>query len=272
MSGDPLGEVASWPAPAAAGVTDANATLAVAGDADQPEKWASVTKLLTALAALLAGEEQIVTLDDPAGPPGSTVRHLLAHASGLPYEGDRPIAAPGARRIYSNTGFEVVGEVVGAAAGMPFEAYVDSGILEPLGMAGTTVAGSAASGAVGPLADLLALGRELLAPTLLDPATMAGASEVAYPGLAGVLPGYGRQDPNDWGLGFELKDGKSPHWTGAANSPATFGHYGRSGAFLWVDPEAGLACAGLAGADAGDWSSRSWPRLADAVVDAFAKR
>ncbi len=231
-----------------------------------------MTKLLTALSTLLACEEGIVTLDDPAGPPGATVRHLLAHASGLPYEGGAPIAAPGTRRIYSDTGFALLGEVVSAAADMPFDAYLAAGVLQPLGMTATTFAGSPGSGASGPLTDLLALGRELLAPTLLDPATFREATSVAFPGLVGVLPGYGRQDPNDWGLGIELRDRKSPHWTGATNSPGTFGHYGRSGAFVWADPEAGLACAGLAGADAGEWSAGSWPRLADAVLGAFGRR
>ena len=44
--------------------------------------------------------------------------------------------------------------------------------------------------------------------------------------------------PNDWGLGVELRDAKSPHWTGTRNSSRTFGHFGGSGTFLWVDPEA----------------------------------
>ena len=65
---------------------------------------------------------------------------------------------------------------------------------------------------------------------------------LAFPGLAGVLPGFGRFEPNDWGLGFELRDDKRPHWTGTGNSPRTFGHFGAAGTFLWVDPDAGLAC------------------------------
>ena len=60
-----------------------------------------------------------------------------------------------------------------------------------------------------------------------------------FPGLVGVLPDVGRMDPNDWGLGVELRDAKTPHWTGARNSPRTFGHFGGSGTFLWVDPERG---------------------------------
>ena len=61
-----------------------------------------LTKLLTGLATLVAVEEGTVDLDEPAGPPGSTLRHLLAHASGLPPDDGPPLMAPGRRRIYSN--------------------------------------------------------------------------------------------------------------------------------------------------------------------------
>jgi CubicO group peptidase (beta-lactamase class C family) len=84
-----------------------------------------------------------------------------------------------------------------------------------------------------------------------------------------VLPGYGRHDPNDWGLGFELRDHKHPHWTGSRNSPRTFGHFGRTGTFLWVDPDAGLALAVLTDRDFGDWAIDAWPVLADAVLAEF---
>ena len=124
-------------------------------------------------------------------------------------------------------------------------------------------------GAVGTAADLLALGRELLAPRVLSPATLARATTVAFPGLDGVLPGFGAQRPNDWGLGFELKDGKAPHWTGRRNSPRTFGHFGRSGTFLWVDPDAGLACACVSDRDFGPWAAEAWPVLSDDVVATF---
>ena len=103
--------------------------------------------------------------------------------------------------------------------------------------------------------DLLALGAELLAPSLIGRSTLEHATEVAFPGLVGVLPGFGRQDPCDWGLGFELRDGKHPHWTGRRNSPQTFGHFGQSGSFLWVDPVVGVACAGLADRDFGPWAA-----------------
>jgi CubicO group peptidase (beta-lactamase class C family) len=265
-----LTQIEVWPVrTAAAGVTNAERTLGTAGDQGRTFQWASVTKLLTALAALIAVEEGSVTLEQSAGPPGSTLRHLLAHASGLPMEGTSPIAKPGARRIYSNAGFELVGEVVAQGTGMPFSEYVEAGVIAPLALDNTALVGSPASGASGPLEDLLALGREFLAPRLISPGTMAEATSVQFAGLSGVVPGFGRQDPNDWGLGFELRDGKSPHWTGQTNSAATFGHFGRSGSMLWVDPVAGMACAAVADRDFGPWAIDAWPRLSDAVLAEF---
>jgi CubicO group peptidase (beta-lactamase class C family) len=267
-----LTQLDTWPVGmAAAGVVDRAGGQSRTGPVSEPLRWASITKLLTALATLVAVEEGIVSLDDQAGPPTATVRHLLAHASGLPMDGTKPAAAPGTRRIYSNTGFEVLADTVADRAEMDFAAYLAGAVLEPLAMAGTELAGSPAWGAVGPLTDLLALARELLAPTLIAATTLAEATSVAFPHLAGVLPGFGHQDPNGWGLGFELRDHKHPHWTGAANSPATFGHFGRSGGFLWVDPAAQLACASLADRDFGPWAAEAWPRLSDAVIAEFAQ-
>jgi CubicO group peptidase (beta-lactamase class C family) len=266
---DPLAQIETWPAPhAAAGVTRAGEVVALRGPVDEPFPLASVTKLLTALAVLVAVEEGTLALDDPAGPAGSTVEHLLAHASGLGPDGGR-MAAPGRRRIYSNAGFQVLGRLLAERAGMPVEDYVTEGVLHPLRMSSTKASGSAAFGAVGSTADLLALGRELLSPTLISPAMLARATATAFPGLNGVLPGFGRQDPNDWGLGFELRDRKSPHWTGETNSPRTFGHFGLSGTFLWVDPDAGLACACVTDLEFGPWAADAWPKLSDAVLDAY---
>jgi CubicO group peptidase (beta-lactamase class C family) len=261
-----LDAVAAWPvATAAAGVAGADGVREVSGPVDRPLAWASVTKLATALAVLVAVEEATVALDAPAGPEGATVRHLLAHASGLGPDGS-VLAAPATRRIYTNAGYEVLADVVASAAGLPFATYLAEAVLEPLGLRGTRLEGSPAAGAVGPVADLLALGRELLTPTLVTPATLAEATAVAFPGLAGVLPGFGRHDPLDWGLGFEVRDAKSPHWTGRHNSPTTFGHFGARGSFLWVDPEAGLACACLTDRPFGAWAAEAWPALADEVL------
>ena len=266
-----LDQIEGWRAAySAAGVATADGGVATAGDVDRVFEWASVTKLLTAAAVLVAAEEGIVELDDPAGPDGATVRHLLAHASGLPLDGDAPISRPGERRIYSNTGYELLGHLVAERADMRFFDYVEAALLDPLAMTQTRLEGSPAWGAAGPLGDLLAFARELLAPSIVARETLAEATVTAFPGLAGVLPGFGRQDPNDWGLGFELRDAKSPHWTGTRNSPSTFGHFGRAGTFLWVDPEAGLACACLTDLEFGDWAIEAWPALSDAVLAEFA--
>ncbi len=186
---------------------------------------ASVTKLLTTLATLAAVEGGHLGLDDPAsiaGQPvegaaeagGITVRHLLAHASGLP-------------------------------AGL-----VD----HPGGRAVTT------------LPDLARLARCLLdrgAP-VVGPELFAEATSVQFPGLAGVVPGVGRFDPNDWGLGFELHDGKHPHWMGARRSPAAFGHFGGSGCFLWVDPRVEVAAAAVTDRPVDDgWIMDVWPAWSD---------
>jgi len=262
-----LRQVEDWPMGlAVAGVVSAEGPVATHGDSRARLPWASVTKLATALTALVAAEEGVLELDEPAGPPGSTVRHLLAHASGLPPDAEIPIAPPGVRRIYSNAGFEVLARVVADRTEMPFPDYLRLAVLEPLGLT-ASLDGSPASGVNGTLDDLLALGRQLLAPRLIAPETLAEATAVAFRSLVGVLPGFGRMDPNDWGLGFELRDEKRPHWTGERNSPRTFGHFGQSGSFLWVDPEAGLACACLTDGRFGDWAREAWPRLADAVLD-----
>jgi CubicO group peptidase (beta-lactamase class C family) len=267
-----LRQVDEWPVEQAAVAVVAGGESAEHGDTSRHFEWASVTKLLTALAVLVAAEEGIVDLDDEAGPPGSTVRHLLAHASGLPLDPGPPIAEPGARRIYSNAGYEQLAEVVSARAEMPFAAYLDGAVARPLGLSGQLV-GSPGSGFRGSLADVRSLGAFLLsgAPAIVAEETLQEAMTVQFPGLVGVLPGYGRMEPNDWGLGFEVRDGKSPHWTGGRNSPRTFGHFGQSGSFLWVDPDAGVACGCLTDTRFGDWAKEAWPRLSDAVLAGYRR-
>jgi len=235
------------------------------GDSQRVYRWASVTKPVVALAALVAAEEGTIDLDEPAGPPGSTVRHLLAHASGLPFEGAVPIAPPGRRRIYSNEGFAVLGEHVAARAEMPFGDYVRAAVCTPLGLA-LDPSGHAGSGMHASLDDVLALGRELLEPRLVAPETHDEMVAVQFPGLDGVLPDFGRFSPLDWGLGVELKGAKEGHWSGSLTSPKLFGHFGGSGTFLWVDPVQGLACAALTTRRFGDWAKVAWPLLSDAVA------
>jgi CubicO group peptidase (beta-lactamase class C family) len=263
---DALAQIDAWPVEHAAAGVVRGAETWTHGDADRRFAWASVTKLFTAMAVLVAAEEGVVDLDEDAGPPGSTVRHLLAHASGLPFDGPRPISRPGKRRIYSNTGFDQLAGFVGQKAEMPFADYLSEAVLEPLELTGTTLEGAPSSGLAGPLGALLAFARELQAPTLVAAETLEEATTVAFPGLAGILPDFGRYEPLDWGLGFEIRDAKEPHWTGTGNSARTFGHFGGAGSFIWVDPEAGTACASLTDRQFGQWAKDVWPPLSDAVL------
>ncbi|MPV50375.1 serine hydrolase [Pseudactinotalea sp. HY160] len=255
--------------PTALVVADASHVLSVDGDVEGVYPWKSVTKPLAALATLVAIEQGHVRLDEPAGPEGATVRHLLAHASGLPFEAGAPAQAPGRRRVYSNLGFEALAEHVAARVGMDFPTWVHVAVLEPLELDSVEFTGSAAHAASGNVLDVLGLGIELLTPTLISAELGAQARTVQFPGLDGVLPGFGRQSPNDWGLGYEIRAAKSPHWTAPGADPATFGHFGQSGSFLWVDPNAGLVAAFL-----GELSFREsvhgaiWPDLNAEILEA----
>lgn len=273
-------EVADWPVGAVA-----VAVLGPTGVLDRFETrpaeafaWASVTKIVTALTVLDACADGTLALDDPVPveearnhqDTGITIAHLLAHAAGLPFDRGAPLAAPATRRTYSNYGYDLLGEQLAAAAGGPLGDEIAGRVLQPLSMSTMTVDGSPAGSGVGTLDDLLSLAAELLLPTVLGTEIVRQASTVAFPGLSGILPGFGRQASNDWGLGCEIRDSKTPHWTSADNSRATFGHFGQSGSFLWVDPVARLACAGLCDRAFGPWAATLWPRLSTAVLQSHA--
>ncbi len=262
-----------WPVDnASAAVIAPSGVLTQYGDPDREYPLASVTKTLAAYAVLIAVEEGAVSLDEPAGPKGSTVRHLLAHTAGYEFDSQVTRGNPGERRMYSNTGFEVLAAHVAQASGIEFGQYAREAVFEPLGMTNTDISASAAAGGRSTVHDLSVFAVELLAPTLIHTSTWAEATSVQFPGLDGLLPGYGRQKPNDWGLGFEIKDSKTPHWTASGNSPKTFGHFGQSGTFLWVDPDAKLACVALADRNFGEWAVKAWPPFSQAVLLEHAQR
>lgn len=150
--------------------------------------------------------------------------------------------------------------------GIAFEEYLRDAVFQPLGMTASVLAGPAGHAGRSTAADLTRFAAELLDPQLISVQTHSEATSVQFPGLNGVLPGYGSQRPNDWGLGVEIRDGKTPHWTGGTNSPRTYGHFGQSGTFLWVDPIAGVACLALSDENFGDWARAAWPPFSDAVI------
>ncbi|HZN80710.1 MAG TPA: serine hydrolase domain-containing protein [Mycobacterium sp.] len=269
-----LDGMADWPVEsAAAAVVTPSGVVARYGDTKQRFALASVTKPLVARAGQIAIEEGVAELDTEAGPPGSTVRHLLAHAAGYSMNSAELMAKPGQRRVYSNYGFRVLAETIQQSSGIDFAQYLAEAVFEPLGMTDSALEGGADAagfGATSTVADLSAFASDLLRPNTVSPQMHAEAIEVQFPGLTGVLPGFGTQRPNDWGLGFEIRDAKSPHWTGASNSARTYGHFGQSGTFLWVDPGADMALVVLTDRNFGEWAYPLWPALSDEVLREFA--
>jgi CubicO group peptidase (beta-lactamase class C family) len=132
---------------------------------------ASLTKVVsTTAAAMLLYQRGVLDLDTPLGEmlPGFvvgrdngklarlvTVRHLLAHNSGLPgyveffrtattpadlYRAclELPIeAVPGARSEYSDPGFILLGKALGVLAREDLAVWTNNEVFEPLGLAGT---------------------------------------------------------------------------------------------------------------------------------------
>ncbi|MCE4536956.1 beta-lactamase family protein [Pelomonas sp. P7] len=128
---------------------------------------ASLTKVVaTTTAIALLCDQGLLKLDEPvvrylpefAGVPGHeriTVRHLLAHNSGLPspmllwkHAGSRaelldlvyrlPVQAPpGAEFHYRDENFILLGEIVQRVGGLPLDRFVSTRVFEPLGMAET---------------------------------------------------------------------------------------------------------------------------------------
>ncbi|MFC9983951.1 serine hydrolase domain-containing protein [Microbacterium keratanolyticum] len=262
---------ADFPHTALVGVTNSAETLALQGDPQQVLALASVTKPLTAWGVFVAIEQGLVDLDDAAGPEGSTLQNLLDHTSGLPFEGDEPQHAPGARRTYSNAGFDALATHVAGAVGMDFAQWMTQQVVGPLGMTSTDVTGRPSAGAQASIADLLAFGREVLRPTLITPELRDYALTVSHEGLRGLVPGYGTFADNQWGLGFELKGAKTPHWTGDTLPAETAGHFGAQGSFLFIDRSHDVAAAFLSGVPFGEDHKRIWPGLTDEILARYGR-
>ncbi len=152
-----------------------NVETNTAPDVDSVFRIASMTKSFTAMAILALRDDGRLSLDDPAeryvpelktlvyptaDSPRITIRHLLTHSEGFPEDnpwGDQQLAAsdakmtkmmlagipfsnaPGVSYEYSNYGFAILGRIVSRASGVPYNDYLASKILRPLGMTSTTM-------------------------------------------------------------------------------------------------------------------------------------
>ncbi len=260
--------IADWPVPHAAAARIApDGTVETHGDADRPFALASITKLISAMAALVAHEEGTLDLDEPIVDNGSTTADLLAHTGGIAPDDGSALAPAHTRRIYSTASYDIIADQISRRSSMTFARYLLEAVLEPLGMSPRLLQGSAGAGANGSINDLVALARAWQQPLLVDQLTLTRALTVHLPALDGVLPGFGRQRPNPWCLGPERRGQKAPHWTSDSNSPLTYGHFGQAGTMLWIDPVAEQTLIALTDRPFGSWAAAAWPILSSAVLD-----
>ena len=244
---------------------------------------ASVTKLFSAIGVLVAVEEGSISLDDDVTLGDSIyVKSLLSHTSGLAPEGIpslngkelTKLGTPGVRRIYSNLGYEVLALYLEESVQMTFADYIAEAIIEPCGMQKTRFlkesfvhdGRGAAAGLTATVEDLVLLVKAMVTPSVLSYSSLELLSKPFLPGIPGVLPGFGLMKDNLWSLGAEIKDSKRPHWGGTLNSPSTFGHFGRSGSLVWIDPENMRFLVFLSLKNFGKWAVELWPRLSDWVI------
>ena len=248
-------QISQWPADTVAGaLLYRGEVIETVGDTAREFPVASITKLVAAYAVMMAVEEGAVELQQPADPEGSTLEHLLAHASGISFDSREPQKPVGERRIYSSAGYEWAADIVAEATGMDFAEYLREGILAPLGMESTRLEGSAGHGLVSTVQDLAVFAGEVQEPQLLHPSTVADMRRVHFGGLRGIVPGYGSFKDCTWGLGFEIH-GNKDHWMGALPVDAA-GHFGMSGTYLWVAGD--YAMVALTNRDFGEWCKPLW--------------
>lgn len=230
-------------------------TVATHGDLDAPRAWASVSKLVTALAGAIEVQEGRAHFDEALGPEGSTLAHLLAHASGLGLEREDSVLTPGTKRVYSNYGIDLAAAYL--ARDTDVDAWLEQRVIAPLSLATTRVRGRAAEGVAGSTQDLATFAREWVVPTLTTPSCRDVTATIFLPELAGIVPGFGRFSPCPWGLGVEIR-GEKQHWMG--DWPASsFGHFGRSGALLLVNVDEGICLVATSTVEFGPWARDFWP-------------
>ena len=209
-----LRQVDGWPCShAAVAVVYPDGAVATHGDVDRPLRWASVTKLATAVAALVAVEEGIVDARRArrparvdAAPParprlGAAVRRRT-----------RRSRRPGRGGSTRTRGIEVAAEHVARGGRDAVRRRTSRRVW------GFPLAGSPAHGVRLPLDDAARASRaSCWRRRGSRPRRSPRRSPCSSRASTASLPGFGRFDPNDWGLGPELRDGKQPALDGHAH-------------------------------------------------------
>lgn len=278
-----LSAVDDWPVDNVAAAAFSDGDVTTHGDGERLFALASVSKLITAYSVLIAVEEGAFGLDDTVadvaaeydtpveGPQDASVRELLSHASGVGMQSRERDKPAGTRRIYSSAGFEILADLI-SATGIPFDEYTREAVCGPLGIADSALelTGSPGHGFSGSLSALTLLAREFLSPTLVSSQIWDEALTPQFPDLDGIVPGYGRQSPCPWGLGFEIHGDKDPHWLGGSMPGNVVGHFGQSGTFLWFHPASGRAGLVLTDRAFGSWAKDVWDDFNDRLWDSLS--
>lgn len=267
IRGNLTAELAEWPVNniSVAFVSFKNSMweeLFLYGDLEKEYYLASVTKVLSTYGILYACKQKLLGLDDVIVSNGAGVKHFLSHASGLgPVNSTDFIIEPAKKRIYSNYGFEILSEYFEHKTKVDFSQYLKEQIFSSLDMDHTYLTGPAGYAGYTNLNDMCGFLHELINPGLISQEELDMTTTPIFPNLRGILPGFGSFKENVWGLGFEIKGDKHPHWTSPLVSSQTYGHFGQSGCYLWVDPQAKLGMVVLADKDFGEWSKELWPKF-----------
>jgi CubicO group peptidase (beta-lactamase class C family) len=272
---------------------------------------ASLTKPLVAAACMVALEEGLLDLDAEvrdgftlrhllshcAGLPEAGVRWR-----------EPPGYPPGTQRWYSNAGYVQAAKLLEGASGMSCAAYLAEAVFGPLGMDaslglaeadaprtarvwqpgrygegelfnselfrsdGPPQAGAFASArAYGAFVSCLLARGEAGGRALLAPETADEMLAPQFGPLPGGVGGVGEWRDLCWGLGFDVRGHRQPHWAGPSLGARTASHFGASGTLAWLDPERGLGLVALANRGTyGGWWREPWAALGAAVTAAAA--
>lgn len=207
---------------------------------------------------------------------------------------------PKTRVAYSNVGYMLLGIIVERITHQPFASALKTIVLDPLGIEGYfgvepprrpariedvkkftgtpfesyntlywRMRASPDGGLLTTAAGALQLIRVFLERErkFLHPETVTAATRNQVENLGGGMI-EGLEWPYcPWGLGPELRDAKTPHWTPTAASPTSFGHIGASGCIVWADPIADISWAILGTKTTSNaWNQQGFSAIGNAIL------
>jgi CubicO group peptidase (beta-lactamase class C family) len=157
------------------------------------------------------------------------------------------LAKPEEKRIYSIAGYRVIAKVLENQLSISFPTLVKDLILNNCELFDMSPPVTGDSGLKGTIEGLYKLSKRLLLADIpgISAESLKKSTSNHFGVSLGVVPGIGFYSDNSWGLGFEIKGKKTGHWMPKCASLETFGHFGRSGAFFFVDPLNLIAFSGI---------------------------